>query len=106
MRYIVFTLIVFFSFDGKSQQNKYFFVGKNDTATIIPLKDFIEFKKACYNDSAVSYFRIGRDWGQEFAVPCNEGEIDSFGHVCPAHWSHKTPTFEGFVDWLTKKYNE
>lgn len=71
-----------------------------DTVTI---QDIMEYKNKCYNDSTVHYYYIMCDMGCR-DIPCDKGSKNWTGIECPCHWEHVTPTFEGFIAWLQKKY--
>ena len=69
----------------------------------VTIQDIMEYKTKCYNDSTAHYYYIMCDMGC-WDVPCDKGSKDWTGRDCPVHWKHVTPTFEGFVAWLQKKY--
>jgi len=70
----------------------------------IQVSDFMEYEEVCYNDSIVSYFYTLSDMGKSWNVPCdpkvNKNAIIPY---CSAHWKHKTPTFEGFLLFISKR---
>ena len=72
--------------------------------TFITINDILDYAEECYNDSTVSYYRIlsGGRPNDSWRVYCEKDSIDYWGNKCPEIWSHKKPTFEGFIEWLKK----
>jgi hypothetical protein len=65
--------------------------------TVITLEDLLAYKAECWNDSTK----------QEELRPC----FSSVGSPCPGHsydppriyYTHREPTFIGFIDWIERR---
>lgn len=73
-------------------------------------EDYILYRNECYNDSTAEYYYTICADGECWDRPCEpNGAYKTIGftpysYPCPVHWKHKTPTFEGFIIWIEKKY--
>lgn len=91
-----------------------FYVDYNPSIT---LNDLIDYKNECYNDSTKYCYRKICDWDcEEIKCDCNakpqyitlfneKGEKEQRElFPCSTKYIHRTPTFEGFIKWVEKKY--
>ncbi len=69
----------------------------------LSVQDYIKYGIECYNDSTL----VGN---KEKCCKCDDhncNEDETFS-ICHEHfvrlWTHKTPTFEGFIYYLENKY--
>ena len=71
-------------------------------ATIV--QQWKEYQVECYADSTASYYYTLCDWDC-WKVPCKKGEIIGLlnDNICPEHWTHREPTFTGFIEFLKRR---
>lgn len=99
---ILLSILILFSF-GIAAQTRMPISSFGDYESNITDKNLFDYAKKCYNDSAVRYYCVVCDVGC-VEIPCEKGKKDYFGRTCPAHWSHRKPTLEGFIEFVHKKY--
>jgi hypothetical protein len=72
-------------------------------AKLLTLKLLNKYKKTCYNDSIyVEYWR----YNESPSSTDENGHTITYGvYISPTRikeWQHKTPTFEDFLNWISK----
>ena len=70
---------------------------------LLTLKLLSKYKKSCYNDSTyVEYWR----YNESPSSTDENGYTMTYSvHIAPTkikEWQHKKPTFEDFLDWISK----
>lgn len=66
----------------------------------IKVSDFIEYEEVCYNDSVLIYTTLEEDTTR---VPINK---QMFYAKEIKHFTHRKPTFEGFLIFINKRYGK
>ena len=61
----------------------------------ITLQDLLDYQKECYNDSILVDAYIER---------VDNGTLAYITRKVPSHYIHTEPTFEGFIEFMKKKY--
>lgn len=74
------------------------------TKEIGTMEAIIEYANICFNDSTERYYYTSCDGLDCWEIPCNKGFVRLAGELCPRHVEHRKPTFEGFIDYIQKKY--
>lgn len=62
----------------------------------VSVQDLIDYQKECYNDSTY----IAERWEEYEEYP---GDLVYRIKQIPAHYTHKKPTFEGFIEYMKRK---
>ena len=95
MKNLLITLLIILSFGTTWGQVKM----RIDSAWTytIQVKDLTDYQKECYDDSTY----VAERWEEYEEYP---GDLVYRIKQIPSHYTHKKPTFEGFIEYMKRKY--
>ncbi len=64
----------------------------------ITTKNLIDYKRACFNDSSI--YHVG--YISDTTIISEDTNTVYVKEI--KYYSHKTPTFDGFIEWIENKY--
>lgn len=103
------TLLIVMSINCKAQTAINFtMTPQNLNEKFITLTDFQAYQQECFNDSTKICYRTICDMGCIDLI-CDCDGKDAFMYIpseCKIKYIHKTPTFEGFLIFINKRYGK
>lgn len=70
---------------------------------VVTIESVLQYAEECYNDSTKARMRKVIVEGETFEVQCQREEYFSGeAGLCYDKYVHRQPTFEGFINYLTK----
>ena len=73
---------------------------KTDSLIVITFQDLIDYQKECYNDSTLT----GGVFIFEEDLLRKDGTVYASSGRWKYYYDHSQPTFEGFIEYMEKKY--
>jgi hypothetical protein len=75
------------------------------------LKDYQQYETECYADSSKQYYRLEQVWGERDSwrmakILVDTETAENCKCILPYFYTHREPTFTGFMEWLKKKYGK